>query len=60
MVTHFTICKERGLPDGISVVGEYALVNKARKGTALLVLIAGNKYHGPACYLIADYVKRFR
>ena len=33
-VTHFTIRKERGLPDGIPVVDEYAPVNKARKETA--------------------------
>ncbi len=97
-VTHFTIRKERGLPDGIPVVDEYAPVNKARKETAPLVLITGDKHlemaaryeenalleavlksignkkvtlyemqgfdHGqvlgPACYLIADYVKRFR
>lgn len=40
-VTHFTIRKERGLPDGIPVVDEYAPVNKARKETAPLVLITG-------------------
>lgn len=33
-VTHFTIRKERGLPNGIPVVDEYAPVNKARKETA--------------------------
>ena len=33
-VTHFTIRKERGLPDGIPVVDEYAPVNKARKETS--------------------------
>ena len=97
-VTHFTIRKERGLPDGIPVVDEYAPVNKARKETAPLVLITGDKHleiaaryeenalleavlksignkkvtlyemqgfdHGqvlgPACRLIADYVKRFK
>ena len=97
-VTHFTIRKERGLPDGIPVVDEYAPVNKARKETAPLVLITGDKHlemaaryeenalleavlksignkrvtlyemqgfdHGqvlgPACYLIVDYVKRFK
>ena len=97
-VTHFTIRKERGLPDGIPVVDEYAPVNKARKETAPLVLITGDKHlemaaryeenalleavlksignkkvtlyemqgfdHGqvlgPACCLIADYVKRFK
>ena len=84
--------------DGIPVVDEYAPVNKARKETAPLVLITGDKHlemaaryeenalleavlksignkkvtlyemqgfdHGqvlgPACYLIADYVKRFK
>ena len=97
-VTHFTIRKERGLPDGIPVIDEYAPVNKARKETAPLVLITGDKHlemaaryeenalleavlksignkkvtlyemqgfdHGqvlgPACYLIVDYVKRFK
>ena len=97
-VTHFTIRKERGLPNGIPVVDEYAPVNKARKETAPLVLITGDKHlemaaryeenalleavlksignkrvtlyemqgfdHGqvlgPACYLIVDYVKRFK
>lgn len=97
-VTHFTIRKERGLPDGIPVVDEYAPVNKARKETAPLVLITGDKHlemaaryeenalleavlksignqkvtlyemqgfdHGqvlgPACYLIVDYVKKFK
>ena len=43
-VTHFTIRKERGLPDGIPVVDEYAPVNKARKETAPLVLITGDKH----------------
>ena len=42
-VTHFTIRKERGLPDGIPVVDEHAPVNKARKETAL-VLITGDKH----------------
>ena len=98
ILAHFTIRKERGLPDGIPVVDEYAPVNKARKETAPLVLITGDKHlemaaryeenalleavlksignkkvtlyemqgfdHGqvlgPACYLIADYVKRFK
>lgn len=42
-VTHFTIRKERGLPDGIPVVDEYAPVNKVRKDTAPIVLITGDR-----------------
>ena len=42
-VTHFTIRKERGLPDGIPIIDEYAPVNKARKNTAPIVLITGDK-----------------
>lgn len=42
-VTHFTIRKERGLPDGIPVVDEYAPVNKARRDTPPLVLLTGDK-----------------
>lgn len=97
-VTHYTIRKERGLPDGIPVIDEYAPANKARKDTAPIVLITGDKnlemaaryeenalleavlksignksvclYEmqgfdhgqvvGPACYLMTDYVKRFK
>lgn len=96
-VTHFTIRKERGLPEGIPIIDEYAPVNKARKNTAPVVMITGDKnlemadryeenallasvlknignkrvklyemqgfdhgqVAGPACYLIADYVRRF-
>lgn len=95
-VTHFTIRKERGLPAGIPVVDEFAPVNKARKDTAPIVLITGDRQlemadryeenallasvlkntgnkrialyelqgfdHGevaaPACYLIANYIKK--
>lgn len=42
-VTHFTIRKERGLPDGIPIIDEYAPVNKVRKDTAPLVLITGDR-----------------
>ena len=42
-VTHFTIRKERGLPNGIPVVDEYAPVNNARKDTAPIVLITGGR-----------------
>ncbi len=97
-VTHFTIRKERGLPDGIPIIDEFAPINKARKNTAPIVLMTGDKnlemadryeenalmasvlrnignqrvslYElqgfdhgqvlGPACYLIVDYVKRFK
>lgn len=40
-VTHFTIRKERGLPNGIPIIDEFAPVNKARKDTAPVVLITG-------------------
>ncbi len=43
-VTHFTIRKERGLPDGIPVVDEYAPVNKARRDTPPIILLTGDKY----------------
>lgn len=97
-VTHFTIRKERGLPDGIPIIDEYAPVNKARKYTPPVVLITGDKnlemadryeenallasvlknignqkitlYElqgfdhgqvlGPACYLIVNYLKKFK
>lgn len=42
-VTHFTIRKERGLPDGVPIVDEYAPVNHARKDTAPLILITGDR-----------------
>lgn len=97
-VTHFTIRKERGLPNGIPIIDEFAPVNKARKNTPPVVLITGDKnlemadryeenalmasvlknignqkvslYElqgfdhgqvlGPGCYLIVNYVKRFK
>lgn len=42
-VTHYTIRKERGLPNGIPIIDEYAPVNKARKDTAPIVLITGDR-----------------
>ncbi|NLI36053.1 MAG: alpha/beta hydrolase [Bacteroidales bacterium] len=42
-VTHFTIRKERGLPDGIPVVDEYAPLNKARRNTSPIILLTGDK-----------------
>ena len=42
-VTHFTIRKERGLPNGIPIIDEFAPVNKARKDTAPVVLSYGDK-----------------
>lgn len=42
-VTHFTIRKERGLPNGIPIIDEFAPVNKARKNTPPVVLITGDK-----------------
>lgn len=42
-VTHFTIRKERGLPDGIPIIDEYAPVNKVRKDTAPIILITGDR-----------------
>lgn len=42
-VTHYTIRKERGLPDGIPVIDEYAPANKARKDTAPIILIVGDR-----------------
>lgn len=41
--THYTIRKERGLPNGIPVIDEYSPANKARKNTAPIVLITGDK-----------------
>jgi pimeloyl-ACP methyl ester carboxylesterase len=43
-VTHFTIRKERGLPDGIPIVDEFAPVNKARKDTAPIILLTGDRH----------------
>ena len=42
-VTHFTIRKERGLPNGIPIIDEYAPVNRVRKNTAPVVLITGDR-----------------
>lgn len=42
-VTHFTIRKERGLPDGIPIIDKYAPVNNARPDTPPVVLITGDR-----------------
>ena len=42
-VTHFTIRKERGLPNGIPIIDEYAPVNKTRKDTAPIFMITGGR-----------------
>ena len=42
-VTHFTIRKERSLPEGIPVIDQYAPCNKARKDTPPFVLITGDR-----------------
>ena len=42
-VTHFTIRKERGLPNGIPVIDEYAPVNRVRKDTPPVILITGDR-----------------
>ena len=42
-VTHFTIRKERGLPNGIPIIDEYAPVNKVRKDTPPVILITGGR-----------------
>lgn len=42
-VTHFTIRKERSLPEGILVIDQYAPCNKARKDTPPFVLITGDR-----------------
>ena len=42
-VTHFTIRKERGLPDGIPVVDKFAPVNCARADTAPIILLTGDR-----------------
>lgn len=41
-VTHYTIRKERGLPDGIPVVDGYAPMSHAGRGGAPMVLISGD------------------
>lgn len=42
-VTHYTIRKERGLPDGLPVIDEYAPMTHAGRGGAPLVLISGDR-----------------
>lgn len=42
-VTHYTIRKERGLPDGIPVIDEYAPITHAGRGGAPIVLITGDR-----------------
>lgn len=42
-VTHYTIRKERGLPDGIPVIDEYAPMTHADKGGAPMILISGDR-----------------
>lgn len=42
-VTHYTIRKERGLPDGLPVIDEYAPMTYAGRGGAPLVLISGDR-----------------
>lgn len=42
-VTHYTIRKERGLPDGIPVIDEFAPITHADKGGAPIVLITGDR-----------------
>ena len=42
-VTHYTIRKERGLPDGIPVIDEYAPMTHAGRGGAPMVLITGDR-----------------
>ena len=42
-VTHFTIRKERSLPEGFPVIDQYAPCNKARKDTPPFVLITGDR-----------------
>ena len=69
-VTHFTIRKERSLPEGIPVIDQYAPCNKARKDIPKNI---GNKKvslyelqgfdHGqvyvPGCCLVANYIRNF-
>ncbi len=42
-VTHYTIRKERGLPDGLPVIDEYAPMSHAGRGGSPLVLISGDR-----------------
>ncbi len=41
--THYTIRKERGLPDGIPLIDEYAPINHVRKGIPPTLLITGDR-----------------
>lgn len=41
--THYTIRKERGLPDGIPVIDELAPINHARKDASPILLITGDR-----------------
>lgn len=43
-VTHFTIRKERGLPNGIPIIDEFAPVNQTRANTAPIFMITGDRY----------------
>ena len=42
-VTHYTIRKERGLPDGIPVIDEYAPMTHAGRGGSPMILITGDR-----------------
>lgn len=42
-VTHYTIRKERGLPDGLPIIDEYAPMTHAGRGGAPMVLICGDR-----------------
>ena len=42
-VTHYTIRKERGLPDGIPVIDEYAPMTHAARGGSPMTLISGDR-----------------
>lgn len=42
-VTHYTIRKERGLPDGIPVIDGYAPMTHAGRGGAPMILISGDR-----------------
>lgn len=41
--THYTIRKERGLPDGIPVIDEYAPINCVRTGLPPTLLVSGDR-----------------
>lgn len=42
--THYTIRKERGLPQNLPVVDQYAPLNQARKGLPPVLLITGDRH----------------